>query len=53
MHRYPGAQHGFNAPWAATCLAPDAADAWRRTIAILRQRVAPRGTGMILRLNQT
>lgn len=40
MHIYPGAQHVFNAPWAATYSAPDAADAWGRTIEFLRRRLA-------------
>ena len=40
MHLYPGAQHVFNAPWAATYSAPDAADALRRTIEFLRRRLA-------------
>ena len=40
MHLYPGAQHVFNAPWAATYSAPDAADAWGRTIEFLRRRLA-------------
>ena len=40
MHLYPGAQHVFNAPWAATYSAPDAADSWKRTIEFLRRRLA-------------
>ena len=40
MHLYPGAQHVFNAPWASAYSAPDAADAWRRTIEFLRRRLA-------------
>ena len=40
MHLYPGAQHVFNGPWASAYSAPDAADAWRRTIEFLRRRLA-------------
>ena len=40
MHLYPGAQHVFNAPWATTYSAPDAADSWSRTIEFLRRRLA-------------
>lgn len=40
MHLYPGAQHVFNGPWAATYSAPDDADAWKRTIEFLRRRLA-------------
>ena len=38
LHIYPGAQHGFNAPWAA--YSPAAAqDAWRRTMVFLRKQL--------------
>lgn len=40
MHLYPDAQHVFNAPWASAYSATDAADAWHRTIAFLRHRLA-------------
>lgn len=39
MHLYPDAQHVFNAPWASSYSQPDAADAWRRTIAFLKRRL--------------
>ncbi len=38
MHVYPGAEHGFNAPWAAYS-EPVAKDSWRRTIEFLRRRL--------------
>jgi len=41
MHLYPGAKHVFNAPWSSNYSEPDAADAWRRTIAFLKHRLAP------------
>ena len=41
MHLYQGAQHVFNAPWAATYSVPDAADSWRRTVEFLRRQLAP------------
>ncbi len=40
MHLYPGAGHGFNAPWAAYSEAA-ATDSWRRTIEFLRRRLSP------------
>ena len=40
MHLYPGAEHVFNAPWASTYSARDAADAWGRSIEFLRRRLA-------------
>lgn len=39
MHLYPGAQHVFNAPWSPNYSEADATDAWRRTIAFLRQHL--------------
>ena len=42
MHLYPRAQHAFNGPWAPTYSPSDAADAWGRTIAFLREQLAPR-----------
>ncbi len=41
LHTYPGAQHAFNGPWASTYSAPAAQDAWRRTIAFLKQHLNP------------
>ncbi len=38
MHLYPGAEHAFNAPWAAYSETA-AMDAWRRTIEFLRRRL--------------
>ena len=39
IHIYPGAGHGFDMPWSPAYSPEAAADAWRRTIAFLRQRL--------------
>lgn len=39
MHLYPGAGHGFNAPWAPSYSESAATDAWQRTIAFLRRQL--------------
>lgn len=39
MHLYPGAEHGFNAPWSPSYSEPDASDAWHRTIIFLKRRL--------------
>ena len=39
MHIYPGAEHAFNGPWAWTYSAPAAEDAWRRSVAFLKQHL--------------
>jgi carboxymethylenebutenolidase len=40
MHLYPGAQLAFDELWASTYPEPDAAAAWRGTMAFLRARLA-------------
>ncbi len=40
MHLYPGVGHVFNGPWARTYSPADAADAWRRSVRFLRERLS-------------
>lgn len=40
VHIYPGAGHAFDLPWSPAYSPEAAADAWRRTIAFLRLRLA-------------
>lgn len=39
MHLYPGAEHGFNTPWAAGYSDSESSDSWRRTIDFLRRKL--------------
>jgi carboxymethylenebutenolidase len=39
MHLYPGAQHGFNAPWSPTYSESEASDSLRRMVEFLRRRL--------------
>lgn len=41
MYIYPGVEHGFNTPWSPGYSAHADADAWRRTIRFLRQKLNP------------
>ncbi len=41
MHIYPGAGHGFNAPWSAWYSAPEASDSLARTIDFMKRRLSP------------